>query len=109
MRTEQQNIPPTAEFRNGTQGQQLRVHGRHESGQPRCDDEGGHKIARDRSHHHGQDAVGLFADQVAEQTLALLLGSWGACGECCVGDLDASDTVDAADLAILLGAWGPVG
>ena len=45
MRTEQQNIPPTAEFRNGTQGQQLRVHGRHEGGQPRCNDEGGHEIA----------------------------------------------------------------
>lgn len=39
--------------------------------------------------------------------LALLLGAWGACGDCraCPADLDGSCTVDGGDLAILLGNW----
>ncbi|MFO0829604.1 MAG: hypothetical protein U0572_15805 [Phycisphaerales bacterium] len=36
--------------------------------------------------------------------LAVLLGSWGTAG---AADLDASGTVDAADLGVLLGNWGP--
>ncbi len=40
--------------------------------------------------------------------LALLLGSWGPCGDCndCPADLDSNCTVGAADLAQLLGNWG---
>lgn len=38
--------------------------------------------------------------------LALLLGSWGPCGEC-PGDLNDDGDVDAADLALLLASWGP--
>lgn len=40
--------------------------------------------------------------------LALLLGSWGPCGDCndCPADLDGNCTVGAADLAQLLGNWG---
>jgi hypothetical protein len=37
--------------------------------------------------------------------LAILLGAWGACPGC-PADLDASGVVDGADLAILLGSWG---
>ncbi|MDZ4754233.1 MAG: hypothetical protein SGJ11_07020, partial [Phycisphaerae bacterium] len=36
--------------------------------------------------------------------LAVLLGSWGRCGDC-PADLDHSGEVDAADLALLLGKW----
>lgn len=36
--------------------------------------------------------------------LARLLGQWGGNGD---ADFDGSGTVDAADLAVLLGAWGP--
>lgn len=36
--------------------------------------------------------------------LARLLGQWGGNGD---ADFDASGAVDAADLAVLLGAWGP--
>ena len=39
--------------------------------------------------------------------LALLLGSWGACGDtCCPADLTADGMVNASDLALLLGSWG---
>lgn len=38
--------------------------------------------------------------------LAMLLGAWGGAGP---ADLDGGGTVDAADLAILLGAWGSCG
>ncbi len=37
--------------------------------------------------------------------LALLLGSWGACGGC-LADLNGDGLVDASDLAMLLGNWG---
>jgi len=37
--------------------------------------------------------------------LAIILGSWGACGGC-PADINTSGTVDGADLAIVLGAWG---
>lgn len=42
---------------------------------------------------------------VDAQDLALLLGSWGACGDC-PADLNGDGVVNAADLALLLGAWG---
>lgn len=38
--------------------------------------------------------------------LALVLGSWGSCGACCLADLNRDDVVNAADLALLLGVWG---
>ncbi|MCH8879287.1 MAG: choice-of-anchor J domain-containing protein [Planctomycetes bacterium] len=49
----------------------------------------------------GDGEVGAF-------DLALLLGSWGPCGNCgdCPADLDGDCTVGAADLAMLLGNWG---
>jgi hypothetical protein len=37
--------------------------------------------------------------------LAILLGGWGPCSGC-AADVDASGTVDGNDLAIVLGAWG---
>jgi hypothetical protein len=41
--------------------------------------------------------------------LAILLGSWGACGGCpttyCNADINGDCIVDASDLAILLGGW----
>ncbi len=43
---------------------------------------------------------------VGPADLALLLGSWGACGAC-PANLDGQGGVDAADLALLLGGWGP--
>jgi hypothetical protein len=46
--------------------------------------------------------------QVGAADLAILLGSWGLCGDCedCPADLDGDCTVGAADLATLLGNWG---
>ncbi|MCH8879288.1 MAG: hypothetical protein IID34_05330 [Planctomycetes bacterium] len=46
--------------------------------------------------------------EVGPFDLALLLGSWGPCGDCedCPADLDGDCRVGAADLAILLGNWG---
>jgi hypothetical protein len=38
--------------------------------------------------------------------LAMLLGAWGSCGDCCPADLDQDGQIGAADLAILLGSWG---
>ena len=40
--------------------------------------------------------------------LILLLGAWGACGDCadCPADLDGDCDVDGADLILLLGNWG---
>lgn len=40
--------------------------------------------------------------------LAMLLGSWGPCGDCaaCPADLDGDCTVGPGDLAILLANWG---
>ena len=56
---------------------------------------------------------GLLGDldgdgSVGPADLAILLGSWGPCGDCgdCPADLDGDCTVGAADLAILLGNWG---
>ncbi len=45
---------------------------------------------------------------VGAADLAILLGSWGPCGDCgdCPADLDGDCTVGAADLAMLLGNWG---
>ena len=40
--------------------------------------------------------------------LALLLGAWVVCGECCPADFNQDQVVDAADLAELLGNWNPV-
>lgn len=37
--------------------------------------------------------------------LAIVLGSWGACGGC-PADVNGNGTVDAGDLAAILGAWG---
>ncbi len=37
--------------------------------------------------------------------LAILLGAWGPCAGC-TADVDASGIVDGNDLAIVLGAWG---
>jgi hypothetical protein len=60
---------------------------------------------------------GLLGDldgdgSVGPADLAILLGSWGPCGDCgnwphrgCPADLDGDCTVGAADLAILLGNW----
>lgn len=42
------------------------------------------------------------SDSVDAADLAILLGAWGGTG----GDLDGSGSTDAADLALLLGAWG---
>ena len=42
--------------------------------------------------------------------LAVLLGSWGACGPgepCECLDNDTSGSIGAFDLAVLLGNWGP--
>ena len=46
--------------------------------------------------------------EVGPFDLAILLGSWGPCGDCgdCPADLDDDCTVGAADLAMLLGNWG---
>lgn len=46
--------------------------------------------------------------RVGPGDLAILLGSWGPCGDCgnCSADLDGDCTVGAADLAMLLGNWG---
>ncbi len=40
--------------------------------------------------------------------LLILLGSWGACGDCkdCPADLDGDCVVGVPDLLILLGNWG---
>ncbi len=40
--------------------------------------------------------------------LILLLGAWGACGDCanCPADLDGDCDVDGSDLILLLGNWG---
>jgi len=41
--------------------------------------------------------------------LALILSSWGVCGDVCMEDLTGDGIVDGADLARLLSAWGPCG
>jgi hypothetical protein len=49
----------------------------------------------------GDGAVGI-------RDLLILLGSWGACGDCppaCVGDLDGDCQVGVADLLELLASW----
>jgi len=38
--------------------------------------------------------------------LAVLLGAWGPCANCCPSDLDQDGQIGATDLALLLGAWG---
>ena len=40
--------------------------------------------------------------------LAIVLGSWGACGGC-PGDTNSDGVVDAADIAVVLGGWGLCG
>lgn len=48
-------------------------------------------------------------EAVGAADLALLLGSWGPCGDPddCPADLDGSGAVGPFDLALLLGNWGP--
>ncbi len=45
---------------------------------------------------------------VGSADLLILLGAWGACGNCddCPADFDADCTVGTADLLVLLGNWG---
>ena len=50
----------------------------------------------------------LNGDGLVDGTdLAILLGSWGTCGDCadCPADLDGSCEVDGGDMAALLAAW----
>lgn len=48
------------------------------------------------------------AGELAGGAWSMSGGFWpGATSATCVGDLDGSGSVDAADLAIVLGAWGP--
>ncbi len=49
--------------------------------------------------------------EVDATDLALLLGSWGPCGDPddCPADLDGDGAVGPSDLALLLGNWGPCG
>ena len=52
----------------------------------------------------------LTDDGVVDATdLALLLGSWGPCGDPddCAADFNGDGTVGPFDLAVLLGSWGP--
>jgi hypothetical protein len=52
------------------QGQQLRVHGGHESGQAGGNDQRPHGVSRDGRRHHGQDAVGLLSGKIREKEMA---------------------------------------
>ncbi len=63
----------------------------------------------DINHNDVPDECECIGDLDASGTvdgadLAILLGAWGNAGG--VADLNADGTVDGADLAILLGAWG---
>ena len=63
----------------------------------------------DINHNDVPDECECIGDLDASGTvdgadLAILLGAWGNAGG--VADLNADGSVDGADLAILLGAWG---
>jgi probable HAF family extracellular repeat protein len=77
-----------------------------DAGQIACD---GHYLANSLPFHAflltPLDPADINLDgQVNARDLALLLGSWGACGDC-AADINDDGVVDAADLAQLLGAW----
>jgi hypothetical protein len=58
-----------------------------------------------------EDQVACVGDlsgdgQISGADLGLILGSWGATGNCLAADLDRNGIVNGADLGLVLGMWG---
>jgi serine protease AprX len=65
-------------------------------------------VQADATASFGRASADLSLDgTVGGADLAIVLGAWGACGECatCFADLTGDCQVDGQDLAVVLGAW----